>query len=74
MARFAHESTALGSLQRSTAKEHGRRHKESLAEGNFGIERSYRKRLAKDMKHSAKHMALMAKVDAPNSKGLDIKR
>lgn len=25
-------------------------------------------------RHDAKHNALMAKVDAPNSKGLDIKR
>lgn len=65
MKGFAKPDTALGALQRSTAKHHGQRHKDSLAEGNFGIERSYRKRLAKDMKHGeAKHKALMAKVDS----------
>lgn len=62
MKGFAKADTALGALQRSSAKHHGQQHKASLAEGNFGIERSYRKRLEKDMKHGeAKSKALKDK-------------
>lgn len=66
--KMAKGGTALGELQRSTAKAEGQRRKESLTEGNFGIERSYRKRLAKDMKHSAKSDALKRKMNSTMEK------
>ena len=52
----------------------GQRTKDISGEPTFGIERSYRKRLAKDMKHRALRSRMMAPVDAPNSKGFDVKR